>query len=41
MLGRRPREETPPVEKVNGEPWAIEFATFNAVRNPLKEAEAQ
>jgi hypothetical protein len=29
------------VEKVNREPWAIEFATFKAVGNPVKEAEAQ
>jgi branched-chain amino acid transport system substrate-binding protein len=29
------------VEKVNGEPWAIEFATFEAVKDPLKEAAAQ
>jgi branched-chain amino acid transport system substrate-binding protein len=27
------------IEKVNGEPWAIEFATFEAVKDPLKEAE--
>ena len=26
------------VEKVNGEPWAIEFETFPAVKDPLKEA---
>jgi branched-chain amino acid transport system substrate-binding protein len=25
------------VEKVNGEPWAIEFETFPAVKDPLKE----
>jgi branched-chain amino acid transport system substrate-binding protein len=24
------------IEKVNGEPWAIEFATFEAVKDPLK-----
>jgi len=24
------------VEKVNGEPWAIEFATFEAVKDPLR-----
>ena len=29
------------VQKVNGEPWAIEFATFPAVKDPLKEAAAQ
>src|ERR1700722_1003200 len=29
------------VEKVNGEPWAIEFATFEAVKDPLKEAAAK
>jgi branched-chain amino acid transport system substrate-binding protein len=29
------------VEKVNGEPWAIEFATFEAVKDLLKEAAAQ
>jgi branched-chain amino acid transport system substrate-binding protein len=29
------------VEKVNGEPWAIEFATFEAVKDPLKEAIAR
>ena len=28
------------VEKKNGEPWAIEFETFNAVKDPLKEASA-
>ena len=27
------------VEKVNGEPWAIEFETFPAVKDPLKEAQ--
>ena len=26
------------VEKINGEPWAIEFATFEAVKDPVKEA---
>ncbi len=26
------------VQKVNGEPWAIEFDTFPAVKDPLKEA---
>jgi branched-chain amino acid transport system substrate-binding protein len=26
------------VQKVNGEPWAIEFETFPAVKDPLKEA---
>jgi branched-chain amino acid transport system substrate-binding protein len=26
------------VQKVDGEPWAIEFATFPAVKDPLKEA---
>jgi branched-chain amino acid transport system substrate-binding protein len=25
------------VEKVNGEPWAVEFKTFEAVKDPLKE----
>jgi branched-chain amino acid transport system substrate-binding protein len=29
------------VEKVEGEPWAIEFETFPAVKDPLKEAEAK
>src|SRR5579883_784690 len=29
------------VEKRDGEPWAIEFATFEAVKDPLKEAQAQ
>ncbi len=29
------------VEKLNGEPWAVEFATFEAVKDPLKEAAAQ
>src|SRR6204780_3970423 len=29
------------VEKVGGEPWAIEFATFPAVKDPLKEAAVQ
>jgi branched-chain amino acid transport system substrate-binding protein len=28
------------VEKVEGEPWAIEFETFPAVKDPLKEAAA-
>jgi branched-chain amino acid transport system substrate-binding protein len=28
------------VEKVGGEPWAIEFETFPAVKDPLKEAAA-
>jgi len=26
------------IEKKNGEPWAMEFATFEAVKDPLKEA---
>jgi branched-chain amino acid transport system substrate-binding protein len=26
------------VEKINGEPWAVEFATFDAVKDPVKEA---
>jgi branched-chain amino acid transport system substrate-binding protein len=25
------------IEKVNGEPWAVEFKTFEAVKDPLKE----
>jgi len=25
------------VQKVNGEPWAIEFETFPEVKDPLKE----
>src|SRR6202167_2931183 len=29
------------VEKKDGEPWAIEFATFQAVKDPLKEAASQ
>jgi branched-chain amino acid transport system substrate-binding protein len=29
------------VEKKDGEPWAVEFATFEAVKDPLKEAAAQ
>jgi branched-chain amino acid transport system substrate-binding protein len=29
------------VQMVNGEPWAIEFDTFPAVKDPLKEAAAQ
>jgi branched-chain amino acid transport system substrate-binding protein len=29
------------IEKVGGEPWAVEFATFEAVKDPLKEAEAK
>ncbi len=29
------------VQKVNGEPWAIEFDTFPAVKDPLKEASAR
>jgi branched-chain amino acid transport system substrate-binding protein len=28
------------VEKVNGAPWAVEFATFPNVKDPLKEAAA-
>jgi branched-chain amino acid transport system substrate-binding protein len=28
------------VQKVSGEPWAIEFETFPAVKDPLKEAAA-
>ena len=29
------------VEKVNGEPWAVEFATFEAIKDPLKEPAAE
>ncbi|HUO92963.1 MAG TPA: ABC transporter substrate-binding protein [Rhizomicrobium sp.] len=29
------------VEKRNGEPWAVEFATFEAVKDPVKEATTQ
>jgi len=29
------------VQMVNGEPWAIEFKTFPAVKDPLKEAAAK
>jgi hypothetical protein len=29
------------IEKVNGEPWPVEFATFEAVKDALKEAAAQ
>jgi branched-chain amino acid transport system substrate-binding protein len=29
------------VEKRDGEPWAIEFKTFPAVKDPLKEAMAR
>jgi branched-chain amino acid transport system substrate-binding protein len=29
------------VQRVNGEPWAIEFDTFPAVKDPLKEAASQ
>jgi branched-chain amino acid transport system substrate-binding protein len=29
------------VEKVNGEPWALEFATFEAIKDPLKEPAAE
>jgi branched-chain amino acid transport system substrate-binding protein len=29
------------VEKRNGEPWAVEFATFEAVKDPVKEAAMQ
>jgi branched-chain amino acid transport system substrate-binding protein len=29
------------VEKRNGEPWAVEFATFEAVKDPVKEAGTQ
>jgi branched-chain amino acid transport system substrate-binding protein len=29
------------VEKKDGEPWAVEFATFEAVKDPLKEAPAK
>jgi branched-chain amino acid transport system substrate-binding protein len=25
------------VEKVNDEPWSVEFKTFEAVKDPLKE----
>jgi branched-chain amino acid transport system substrate-binding protein len=28
------------VQKQNGEPWAVEFDTFPAVKDPLKEAAA-
>lgn len=27
------------VEKVNSEPWSVEFKTFEAVKDPLKEAD--
>ena len=29
------------IEKLDGEPWAVEFATFEAVKDPLKEAAVQ
>jgi branched-chain amino acid transport system substrate-binding protein len=29
------------IEKVNGEPWAVEFATFEAIKDPLKEPAAE
>ena len=29
------------VEKKDGEPWAVEFSTFDAVKDPLKEAAAK
>jgi branched-chain amino acid transport system substrate-binding protein len=29
------------VEKVGGEPWAVEFETFKAVKDPLKDASAK
>jgi branched-chain amino acid transport system substrate-binding protein len=29
------------VEKKDGQPWAVEFATFEAVKDPLKEAAAK
>jgi branched-chain amino acid transport system substrate-binding protein len=29
------------VEKLNGEPWAVEFATFEAIKDPLKEPAAE
>jgi hypothetical protein len=29
------------VQMVNGEPWAIEFDSFPAVKDPLKEATAK
>src|SRR5215469_13408125 len=29
------------IEKKDGEPWAMEFATFEAVKDPLKEAAAK
>jgi hypothetical protein len=29
------------VEKKDGEPWAIEFETFEAVKDPLHEAAAK
>ena len=27
------------VEKVDGEPWSVEFKTFEAVKDPLKEGQ--
>ena len=29
------------IEKLDSEPWAVEFATFEAVKDPLKEAAVQ
>ncbi len=29
------------IERLDGESWAIELETFNAVKDPLKEAAAQ
>jgi branched-chain amino acid transport system substrate-binding protein len=29
------------IERLDGEPWAIELETFKAVKDPLKEAAAQ
>ncbi len=29
------------VEKIDGEPWAKQFETFEAVKDPLKEAAAK
>jgi len=29
------------IERLDGEPWAIELETFEAVKDPLKEAAAQ
>jgi hypothetical protein len=29
------------IERLDGEPWAVELETFEAVKDPLKESAAQ